>query len=78
MVARRTAYSHQKSDVTIKLIRAGELAKASGSLTLVPYGDFIDMFRLYVEGAADEAGVRCNLSNVQEQECSLHSESEEP
>ncbi len=77
MVARRTAYSHRKSDVTRKLIRAGELAKANGSLTLVPYGDFIDMFRLYVEGAADETGLLCNLSNVQEQECSLHSESEE-
>ena len=80
MVARRTAYSHRKIDVTRKLISAGELAKANGSLQLthVSYGDFIDMFRLYVEGAADETGVRRNLSNVQEQECSLHNESEEP
>ncbi len=51
MITKRTAYAHRKSDVTRNTISAEDLARANGILTLVSYGDFIDMFRLYVEGA---------------------------
>ena len=78
MIARRTAYNHRKSDVARKLIMAGELAQANGSLTLIPYGDFFNMFRLYVAGDADENGMHCINLNAQEQEFLVHNESEEP
>lgn len=78
MVARRTAYSHRKADVSKKLISQGEINKANGSLTLVPYGDFFGMLCQFLAGAADKIGLPCELPNVQEQEETLHNHSDGP
>jgi len=78
MTSRRTAYNHRQSDVSRKLITNEELLNANGSLTLVPYGDFFRMYRRFLVGAADESGLPCGLSNVQEQEQSIHDHSNEP
>ena len=73
MVAKRTAYSHRKSDVSKRLVSEKEVTQANGSLTLVPYGDFFRMYRLHVAGSADDSGYACDLSQHLQQDAALQS-----
>lgn len=63
MVASRTAYHHRKLDISKKLVSEGEINKANGSSTVVPYGDYFGMFRQFLVGAADENGFPCGFRN---------------
>ena len=61
MMNKGIAYAHRQADVKEGLITKAELATALGTKTLIPYGDYFVLFRLYAAGQVDENGIACDV-----------------
>jgi hypothetical protein len=61
MMTKGTAYTHRQADVMQGLITRAELNTARGTKTLLPYGDYFRLFRLYAAGQVDENGIACDV-----------------